>query len=299
MRVPTAAGIVGLVAVQAGCQHARSPLSGATLRASRSVVVALAMALIATGCDRAPAMSGVRKGERAPRFESVGRPYWLGASYRGLPLTATTLRSYIYGDCEAGDDSGCAPPYEVQHSTTCERNPLSLDVLPRRVFRVRGGGIAATQPEDGVDLSTGRYTVTVFANSDALAVQAVHALRRRSESRPARRLAAPVYPPAVMQELKRVVVARERLRTVEAISRRTGLSRAAVRVRLRIAGLLGTRALRGVSPPTRPWRVVARERKAALFAEADGIAEAARRFGVSRAELRAMIRHVRGLAGRC
>jgi hypothetical protein len=187
----------------------------------------------------------------------------------------------------------------VQHHSTCERNPLALDVLPRRVYPVRGAGIAAAYQEATVDLGTGRYTVTVFAETNREAARAVRRLRRCGQEGPPRRLRAPRYPTAVMRELKRVAVARQRTHSVKEAARAIGLSSAQTRMRLRIARLLGTAALKEVRAPTRPWRVVRRERKAAMFAQAEGVAAAARRFGVSRAELRAMIRRVRGLTGRC
>jgi hypothetical protein len=271
------------------------------VKASRLCVAAMALSVSAAGCDEAPWRGEPRADGPDPvgRSADAARPYWLGPSYRGLALTATTPRSYIYGDCDAQPDSGCAPPYEVQHHSSCERNPLSLDVRPRRVFRVRGHGLAAAYPEGTVDVWTGRYTVTVFAGSGALATGAARRLRRRTQDAPPARLPAPAFPNDVLQELKRVVVARERLHAVDAIVRETGLSRAGVRMRLRIGILLGPKRLAGVSAPTRPWRVVRRERHASRLVEAVGLAETARRFGVSRAELRAMIERVRGLSGSC
>jgi hypothetical protein len=227
------------------------------------------------------------------------RPYWLGPSYLGLRVTATTSHSYVYGSCKPAPESSCSAPYEVQHHTTCARNPLALDIAPRRVFRFRRGAVAATYPEGDVDVGTGRYTVTVFATSTGRAVRALRQLRRRSERAPSRRLPAPVYPKAVLEELKRVVLARARLRDVGAIARETGLPRAAVQTRLQVAKLLGPKALAKVAPPARPWPVVAQERQLAMFAWAQGVADAARQFGLSQAAVRATMRRVRGLTGRC
>ncbi len=48
----------------------------------------------------------------------------------------------------------------------------------------------------------------------------------------------------MLEELKRVVVARERFQTVKGVRRATGLAQPAIRVRLQIARMLGRRALR-------------------------------------------------------
>jgi hypothetical protein len=227
------------------------------------------------------------------------KPYWLGSTYKGLHVTATTSSSYIYGSCRPASDTGCSAPYEVQHHTTCARNPLALDITPRRVFRFRRGAIAASYSEGDVDVGTGAYTVTVFATTTGRAVRALGQLRRRSQRAPSRRLAAPVYPTVVLQELKRVVVARARWGDLARIARETGLKRDAVQTRLQVARLLGTRALAKVAPPTRPWPAVAQDRQVAIIGWAQGIDASARQFGLSRAEVRAAMRRVRGLTGRC
>jgi hypothetical protein len=226
------------------------------------------------------------------------RPYWLGPSYDGLPLTATLPNSYIYGSCDALPGQGCAPPYEIQHHQSCARNPLSVDPQPRRVFPVGGRAIAA-QYGDGVDVGIGRFTVAVFGPSSAKAVAAAGRLRRRSAGVPAASLPPPIYPKAVLQELKRVAVAHRRLRSVGAVARRLELGRGATRARLEMATLLGPEALADVRVPKWPWRVVRRERRIALFAQALGRRATARRFGLSRAEVLRIVLRMRGLSGRC
>jgi hypothetical protein len=250
------------------------------------VGAAIAAALLALGLGAAAA-------------KGPGKPYWLGRTYKGLHVTATTSHSYVYGSCQPVTETGCSAPYEVQHHTTCERNPLALDITPERVFRFRRGAIAASYPEGDVDVGTGRYTVTVFATTTGRAVRAVRALRRRSQHAPSKRLAAPVYPTAVLQELKRVVLARARWGDVGRIARETGLPREAVQTRLALARLLGSKALAKVTPPSQPWPTVAQERQVAMFAWAQGVGRAARQFGLSQTEVRATMRRVRGLTGRC
>ena len=233
------------------------------------------------------------------RSTADGGPYWLGPSYRGHPLTTTLPNSYLYGDCDPQPDAGCPLPYEVQHAAICERNPLSLDIEARRVFPVRGGAIAAEYGDATIDVGIGRHTVTVFAYTSERARRAVHQLRQRSQTEPPKRLPPPVYPKAVLQELKRVAVAHRRLRSIREVADRIGLSRRAAASRLRMATLLGPGALADVKVPERPWRIVRHERKVARFPQAIGRRATARRCGLTLPELRRIIHRVRGLTGFC
>jgi hypothetical protein len=72
-----------------------------------------------------------------------------------------------------------------------------------------------------------------------------------------------------------------------------------VRLRLRLARMLGHRALRDVSAPRRSWRRVQRDRQIAFTALEFGVRQAARDHRLSRSQVRRAIRRVRGLAGRC
>jgi hypothetical protein len=103
----------------------------------------------------------------------------------------------------------------------------------------------------------------------------------------------------VRGEIKRVLVARRQHPTVNSIARATGLPRFAVRTRLRLGRLLGRDSFRQVPEPARPWSAVEQDRQAAFITQDSGERQAARDLGVSRAELRRMLRRVRGLAGRC
>ena len=65
--------------------------------------------------------------------------YDAGDRVDGLPLVAVLRRddtadfvSFVYGDCTAGDDEGCAPPAEVQVWPACRRN-LRLNPKKRRL----------------------------------------------------------------------------------------------------------------------------------------------------------------------
>lgn len=269
----------------------RSPYAVYVHRASRLIaIVVLSLALGATW-----AVSG-----RAQQGASSPPPaaYWLGESFRGLPLTATSGSTYLYGDCEPGPDSGCAPPLQVQNYSACHRNPVGLDVGASRVHLLRGGAVAAAYPTGGVDLGTGRRTVTVFAPNGRLALDAARNVRRRSASQPPALYPPPRYPQPVLRELKRILVARERFPTIVAIARATGLPRGAVRTRLRLARLLED-SLAGVKAPTRSWRTIEHDRQISFEAGEFGTARTARGYGITRAQVRAAVRRVRGLAGNC
>lgn len=230
-------------------------------------------------------------------------PFWLGQSFEGLPLTTQQSGStggdlFVYGSCEAKPDSGCSPPLQVQNATTCTRNAVGLDVVPRSIHRVRGAGIAATYERGGIDVSTGRTTAAVYTSTDRRAARAVAALRRRSQSKPGS-LPPPVFPPAVLKELKRVVVAWNRERRVSAVAAALGLRAAHVRTRLTVARLLPARALRAVEPPRRSWANIQRDRQVAFWAHEFGRRKAMEQFELGRAQVRRAVRRVRGLAGEC
>jgi hypothetical protein len=128
--------------------------------------------------------------------------YYAGDSVEGLPLVAELRRvgggtnyvSFIYGDCIAIDDYGCAPPVEVQIWPACLRNP-SLYEQPGApqggVVPVRG--VPAAFYEDGrrLEIQTGASTVVVFGRTQAEVATVADALRgvnvavRRGDDLPA------------------------------------------------------------------------------------------------------------------
>ena len=164
---------------------------------------------------------------------------------------------------------------------------------------MRRGGIAAAYGDNGVDVGIGRRTVTVFAEDEQLAVAAARQLRLRGVNSPPRLFPSPIYPRAVLAEIVRVTEARRRLHSVRGIARATGLSASAVRVRLHLARMLGSGALRGVHGPGRSWRSVKHDRQVAFWAQEFGERDARRHFRLSRAQLRRALHRVRGLVGDC
>jgi len=115
--------------------------------------------------------------------------YSAGDRVDGLPLVAVVRRndtanfvSFVYGDCTAGGDAGCAPPAEIQVWPACLRNPALYDsplpgapVLQRATVR----GVPAAFFDDGtrLEIQTGRSTVVVFGDSRARVLRIADALR--------------------------------------------------------------------------------------------------------------------------
>jgi hypothetical protein len=229
-------------------------------------------------------------------------PYWLGPYFAGMRVThegAYTGPAISYGDCELPEgEGGCSLPAQVQTATTCGRNPVAIDSLPYRVFPLRGGGLAVAYNATSVDVGTGNRTVTVYTNELELMSAALREVRRRSEPTP-QPLPPPVYPMTVLRELKRVTAAASRLDGIDAISKAIDIHPDEVRLRLRIADLLGPEALAGVPVPKMSTATVERLRQLVFAADELGFAETARENGLTKAELRAKMRRVRGLVGYC
>jgi hypothetical protein len=214
--------------------------------------------------------------------------FWLGQSFAGHPLVShTDSGAYIYGDSPS--------QLSLQDRTTGERNVVALDVVPRRVYRIRGAGIAADYERGETDVGSGHTTTTIFANTDRFGHRAASAMRRRGERRP-HALPAPVYPIAVLKELKRVVAAAGTPESLQEVSRYLGMKPAVVRARLRVARLLPAGALAGVPVPRRSWAQVKHDRQIAFAAR---VHQAQRQFGLTRAQVRAAVKRVRGLTGVC
>jgi hypothetical protein len=162
----------------------------------KGVLVALCGAFVATIAlpGSAPAGDGRTAGpavlalEDARGFESFAL-FWVGESFEGMPLTTILRRedtaelvSFVYGDCEAGDEAGCAPPMEVQVWPACRRH-LGLyregAIAGPGAERVVVRGVPGALLDGGarLELQTADATVVVFAGSSEQASRTVSALR--------------------------------------------------------------------------------------------------------------------------
>ena len=120
--------------------------------------------------------------------------YNAGDRVDGLPLAAVLRRedaaefvSFVYGDCVAGDDAGCAPPAEIQVWPACRRNLGLYDDAHDRVApaeRISVRGVPALLFDDGtrLELETGRSTVVVFAGTRGRVLRIAAALRALDET---------------------------------------------------------------------------------------------------------------------
>jgi hypothetical protein len=133
------------------------------------------------GAGGTSARSNVRP-EEALAFDDP-RVFSAGRSVDGLPLTAVLQRdndtagyvSFVYGDCEAEGDAGCAPPAEVQVWPACRRSLALYDgevrsPVPEPVH-VRGVPGAFFDRGTRLELETGRSLVVVFARTRAQALR--------------------------------------------------------------------------------------------------------------------------------
>lgn len=227
--------------------------------------------------------------------------YWLGPYFGGMRMTAnpedTGFAMYAYGDCELPEgEGGCSPPAQIQNWSACTRNPLRIDRIPYQVFPLRGGGIAAVYESSSVDVGTGDRTVSVFADRDLIGA-VLREIHLRSQPAP-EPLASPEYPMPVLRELKRVTAPADHGVGIVAIARKTRVSPDEVRLRLRIAELLGPEALADVPPPTMSTATVEWLGKLAHRTIYKPVLTA-RRQGISVAALKRKISRVRGLAGAC
>lgn len=227
--------------------------------------------------------------------------YWLGPYFGGMRINATPedtrFATYVYGDCELPEgEGGCSPPVQIQNWSACTRNPLRLDVIPYQVFPLRGGGIATVYEASRVEVGTGDRTVTVFAYRELIGA-ALREIYLRSQPGP-EPLAPPKYPMPVLRELKRVTVPADHGAGIKAIARKTEVPPGEVRLRLRIAELLGPEALADVPPPTMSAATVEWLSKLAHRTIYKPV-RTARRQGISVAALKRKISRVRGLAGAC
>jgi hypothetical protein len=241
-------------------------------------------------------------GQTADQKRASVDPYWLGPAFAGLQVseeTNATGPEVIYGDCVLPEGEGaCSWPARIETSTTCALNPIAYGSVSSQVSLLRGGGLVTANSEIGrVYVSTGNRTFTVETREPELIGAALREARRRSQPAP-EPLAPPVFPPTVLRELKRVTAAAERLHGIEAIAHATELTPREVRFRLRIAEVLGPRALAGVSVPTMSTARVKRLIELAVNVR-NYPARTAKKNGMTVAELRKLVSHVRGLTGFC
>jgi hypothetical protein len=144
-------------------------------------------AVVAFAIDLRQGRGGNFTLEQARAFEEYPLAY-AGEEVDGLPLTAILRRddtaryvSFVYGDCTAQSDGGCAPPAEVQVWPAGARSLGSFDrsapgsPVPEPT-RIRGLP-AAFVGEAQLELYLPGATVVVFAHTRERAIAIANELR--------------------------------------------------------------------------------------------------------------------------
>ena len=116
--------------------------------------------------------------------------YYAGPAVDGVPLVAVLRRddsanyvSFIYDECDAKSETGCAPPGEVQVWPACQRNlslyagaRSSISPVPESTT-VRGAPAAFFENGSRLEIQTGASTVVVFGGSSEWVLRLANALR--------------------------------------------------------------------------------------------------------------------------
>lgn len=270
---------------------AREQYDGAMVRVGRILILAMLGAML---------FAASVSGKSADQKRVSADPYWLGPYFAGLQMSKGShgdIPEFIYGDCKLPEgEGGCSYPARIETSTTCARNPIADEVPESPVSLLRGGGLM-TGELGQVSVSTGGRTFTIQTSEPELMGAALREVRRHSQPAP-EPLPPPVYPTAVLRELKRVTATAEKLRRVRAIARETELDPEQVRYRLRVAELLGPEALAGVPVPTMSTARVKRLVELAVLVRLYPT-RTAEKNGMTVAQLRKLTSRVRGLTGFC
>jgi hypothetical protein len=198
------------------------------------------------------------------------RPLWLGEEFEGLrisersddPIGSAGVVEFFYG--EAPPEGG-AFPLSVQNWSSCDRHPLDIDLVPRSIERVRGMPVVAYG--DRFEVLTAKTNAVVFPSDEGQGRRAIAALRAEGGSAD---LAPARLPRWVLAQLRLVRDEHRRLGETRALRRRLGISRGAIRFRLRLLEVLGPGALRGVKPARATPRQVNRDRSA-LIEQQEGV----------------------------
>lgn len=116
-----------------------------------------------------------------PSYDDV-----LNGTRAARPATAgVNTELAVYGTCDPGGDSGCAPPLSIQTWDACDRNYAQYaehpapdgSVPPHERIRLRGVDGAVFEEGQRVELYGRQVTIVIFANDPALAMEAAKNLR--------------------------------------------------------------------------------------------------------------------------
>jgi hypothetical protein len=103
----------------------------------------------------------------------VPRPvYWLGATFRGLPITDAVhdpsgAYTVQYGVCLEGGQATCVPPLRVV--TSPDNSFVPLGSAPHAVVQLRGVPAVIAHGGGTVEIPTGGVVLDIYAHDPALA----------------------------------------------------------------------------------------------------------------------------------
>ena len=167
---------------------------------ARLAIAGLALALAASmsGCgETSTSAEADEELQGAESFDTFDL-YYAGEAVKGERLDFSGLTSdsgegvnrawsFVYGTCEAKGDEGCAPPFEIQNWSICQRFAALYPGSTPRTKTISG---AETTPAGGgLDVYTGRTTVVIYGRNP---VSIVSMLREVGEDEPAESLPPPV-----------------------------------------------------------------------------------------------------------
>ena len=125
--------------------------------------------------------------ERATSFEPF-TIYYAREAFEGLPLSAILRRldrklarepvradyvSFLYGDCDARPDFGCALPLEIQNWRVCARNPTAYESAPGKLqpgdpIEVRGVPGRLYEAGERLEIYTGDTAIVLFGEREQI-----------------------------------------------------------------------------------------------------------------------------------
>jgi hypothetical protein len=105
--------------------------------------------------------------------------YWLGGSFRGMPVTEAThdpggAYSVLYGDCLQGGQGTCVAPLRIVSSP--DNSFLPGGGVPTQTRTIRGLPATLAQGGRTIVIATGRIVVSIYATDAAVASAAAHTI---------------------------------------------------------------------------------------------------------------------------
>jgi hypothetical protein len=98
--------------------------------------------------------------------------YWLGSSFRGMPVTEAThdpggAYSVLYGDCLQGGQGTCVAPLRIVSSP--DNGFLPGGDAPTQASTIRGVSATLAQGGRTIIIATGKIVVSIYATDRAVA----------------------------------------------------------------------------------------------------------------------------------